>query len=90
MNITYTMVGNVQIPNLVLDPSPNVSAGKHVKMRKCFLEQRDNALTLRFRAFLWRYRPLSKSHFRVLPTTLSDNAFSSTDPITWMRSGFLS
>ena len=46
MNITYTTVGNIQIPNLVLDPAPDTPIGKYGRMRKRFLEQRhDGTLT---------------------------------------------
>ena len=46
MNVTYTTVGNFQVPNLVLDPAPDVSIGKYGRMRKRFLEQRhDGTLT---------------------------------------------
>ncbi len=40
MNVTYTTVGSIQIPNLVLDPSPDTPIGKYGRMRKRFLEQR--------------------------------------------------
>lgn len=47
MNVTYTTVGSIQIPNLVLDPAPAVSIGKYGRMRKRFLEQRrDGTLTV--------------------------------------------
>ena len=47
MNITYTTVGNIQIPNLVLDPAPDTPIGKYGRMRKRFLEQRhDGTLTV--------------------------------------------
>lgn len=42
MNVTYTTVGSIQIPNLVLDPSPDTPIGKYGRMRKRFLEQRNN------------------------------------------------
>lgn len=46
MNVSYTTVGNFQVPNLVLDPAPDVSIGKYGRMRKRFLEQRhDSTLT---------------------------------------------
>ena len=46
MNVSYTTVGNFQVPNLVLDPAPDVSIGKYGRMRKRFLEQRhDGTLT---------------------------------------------
>ena len=46
MNVSYTTVGNIQIPNLVLDPAPDVPIGKYGRMRKRFLEQRrDGTLT---------------------------------------------
>ena len=46
MNVTYTTVGSIQIPNLVLDPAPDISIGKYGRMRKRFLEQRnDGTLT---------------------------------------------
>ncbi len=40
MNVTYTTVGSIQIPNLVLDPAPDAPIGKYGRMRKRFLEQR--------------------------------------------------
>ena len=46
MNVSYTTVGNFQVPNLVLDPAPDVPIGKYGRMRKRFLEQRnDGTLT---------------------------------------------
>ncbi len=47
MNVTYTTVGNIRVPNLVLDPALDVSIGKYGRMRKRFLEQRrDGTLTV--------------------------------------------
>ena len=46
MNVTYTTVGNIQIPNLVLDPTPDMPIGKYGRMRKRFLEhQHDGTMT---------------------------------------------
>ena len=46
MNVSYTTVGNIRVPNLVLDPSPDTPIGKYGRMRKRFLEQRhDGTLT---------------------------------------------
>ncbi len=46
MNVTYTTVGSILIPNLVLDPAPDAPIGKYGRMRKRFLEQRhDGTLT---------------------------------------------
>lgn len=46
MNVTYTTVGNIRVPNLVLDPAPDTPIGKYGRMRKRFLEQRhDGTLT---------------------------------------------
>ena len=46
MELTYTQVGNVQIPNLVLDPEPTGSIGKYGRMRKRYLEEKkDGTLT---------------------------------------------
>ena len=46
MNVTYTTVGNIRVPNLVLDPAPDAPIGKYGRMRKRFLEQRrDGTLT---------------------------------------------
>ena len=39
MNVTYIPVGNIQIPNLVLDPAPDAPIGKYGRMRKRYLEQ---------------------------------------------------
>ena len=39
MNVSYTTVGNIQIPNLVLDPAPDAPIGKYGRMRKRYLEQ---------------------------------------------------
>ena len=47
MNVTYTTVGSIQIPNLVLDPAPDATIGKYGRMRKRFWEQRhDGTLTV--------------------------------------------
>ncbi len=40
MNVTYTTVGNYQIPNLVMDAHPDGSIGKYGRMRKRYLEQK--------------------------------------------------
>ena len=46
MELTYTQVGNVQIPNLVLDEQPEGSIGKYGRMRKRYLEEKkDGTLT---------------------------------------------
>ena len=46
MELTYTQVGNVQIPNLVLDEQPEGSIGKYGRMRKRYLEEKkDGELT---------------------------------------------
>jgi hypothetical protein len=46
MNVSYTTVGSIQIPNLVLDPSPDTPIGKYGRMRKRYLEQKhDGAFT---------------------------------------------
>ncbi len=46
MKLTYTQVGNVQIPNLVLDEQPEGSIGKYGRMRKRYLEEKkDGTLT---------------------------------------------
>lgn len=47
MNVTYTTVGSIRVPNLVLDPAPDAPIGKYGRMRKRFLEQRhDGTLTV--------------------------------------------
>ena len=46
MELTYTQVGNCQIPNLVLDSEPSGSIGKYGRMRKRYLEEKkDGTLT---------------------------------------------
>ena len=46
MELTYTQVGNVQIPNLVMDSQPEGSIGKYGRMRKRYLEEKkDGTLT---------------------------------------------
>ena len=46
MELTYTQVGNVQIPNLVLDEQPEGSIGKYGRMHKRYLEEKkDGTLT---------------------------------------------
>lgn len=40
MNVTYTTVGNYQLPNLVMDAQPDVPIGKYGRMRKRYLEQK--------------------------------------------------
>ena len=47
MNVTYTTVGNYQLPNLVMDAQPDVPVGKYGRMRKRWLEQkRDGTFTV--------------------------------------------
>ena len=46
MELSYTMVGDFQIPNLVLDSQPPGSIGKYGRMRKRYLEgKKDGTLT---------------------------------------------
>jgi hypothetical protein len=46
MELTYTQVGNVQIPNLVMDSQPENPIGKYGRMRKRYLEEKkDGTLT---------------------------------------------
>ena len=40
MNVTYTTVGYVQIPDLVMDTQPEGNIGKYGRMRKRYLEQK--------------------------------------------------
>ena len=46
MELTYTQVGDFQLPNLVLDSQPSGSIGKYGRMRKRYLEEKkDGTLT---------------------------------------------
>ena len=46
MELTYTRVGDFQLPNLVLDSQPSGSIGKYGRMRKRYLEgKKDGTLT---------------------------------------------
>ena len=46
MELSYTTVGDFQIPNLVLDSQPPGSIGKYGRMRKRYLEgKKDGTLT---------------------------------------------
>ena len=46
MELSYTQVGDFQIPNLVLDSQPSGSIGKYGRMRKRYLEEKkDGTLT---------------------------------------------
>ena len=40
MNVTYTTVGSIQIPNLVMDAQPEGTIGKYGRMRKRYLEEK--------------------------------------------------
>lgn len=40
MNVTYTTVGNFELPNLVMDTQPEGTIGKYGRMRKHYLEER--------------------------------------------------
>lgn len=40
MDVTYTTVGNIQIPDLVMDAQPEGSIGKYGRMRKRYLEEK--------------------------------------------------
>ena len=42
MDVTYTTVGNIQIPDLVMDAQPEGSIGKYGRMRKRYLEEKRN------------------------------------------------
>ena len=47
MDVTYTTVGSIQIPNLVMDAQPEGNIGKYGRMRKRYLEQKhDGTLTV--------------------------------------------
>ena len=47
MNVSYTTVGSIRVPDPVLDPAPDAPIGKYGRMRKRFLEQRrDGTLTV--------------------------------------------
>ncbi|MBR4906964.1 MAG: TnpV protein [Clostridia bacterium] len=40
MNVTYTTVGNVQIPDLVMNAQPEGNIGKYGRMSKRYLEEK--------------------------------------------------
>ncbi len=40
MDVTYTTVGNIQIPNLIMDAQPEGGVGKYGRLRKRYLEQK--------------------------------------------------
>ena len=40
MDVTYTTVGNIQIPNLIMDAQPEGGVGKYGRLRKRYLEER--------------------------------------------------
>lgn len=40
MDVTYTTVGNIQIPNLVMDVQPEGTLGKYGRLRKRYLEEK--------------------------------------------------
>ena len=40
MNVTYTTVGSIQIPDLVMDVQPGGNIGKYGRMRKRYLEEK--------------------------------------------------
>jgi len=40
MDVTYTAVGSIQIPNLVMDAQPEGNIGKYGRMRKRYLEEK--------------------------------------------------
>lgn len=40
MDVTYTTVGNIQIPDLVMDTQPESSIGKYGRLRKRYLEEK--------------------------------------------------
>ena len=46
MDVTYTTVGIIQIPNLIMDAQPEDGIGKYGRMRKRYLgEKRDGTFT---------------------------------------------
>lgn len=46
MDVTYTTVGNFQIPDLVMDAQPEGSIGKYGRLHKRYLEEKhDGAFT---------------------------------------------
>ena len=40
MNVTYTTVGSIQIPNLVMDAQPEGNISKYGRMRQRYLEEK--------------------------------------------------
>lgn len=40
MDVTYTTVGNIQIPNLIMDAQPEGGVGKYGRLRKRYLEEK--------------------------------------------------
>ena len=40
MNVTYTTVGSIQIPDLVMDAQPEGNIGKYGRMSKRYLEEK--------------------------------------------------
>ena len=40
MDVTYTTVGNIQIPNLIMDAQPEGGVGKYGRLRKRYLKER--------------------------------------------------
>ena len=42
MDVTYTTVGNIQIPNLIMDAQPEGGVGKYGRLRKRYLEEKND------------------------------------------------
>ena len=96
MELTYTQVGNVQIPNLVMDSQSEGSIGKYGRMRKRYLEEKkDGTLTAlvlsgKLTQHLLEINDLCKEQIEVLTGKMAlaegvTEQLKATDQMAWVQ-----
>ena len=96
MNVTYTTVGNVQIPDLVMNAQPEDSIGKYGRTRKRYLEQKHDgtftALVLsgKLTEHLMEVDQAARDQMATLIPQLAANqgvteSLKARDPLAWVR-----
>ena len=96
MELTYTQVGNVQIPNLVMDSQPENPIGKYGRMRKRYLEEKkDGTLTAlvlsgKLTQHLMEINDLCREQIETLSRQMAKQEglterLKATDQMTWVQ-----
>lgn len=96
MELTYTQVGDFQLPNLVLDIQPSGSIGKYGRMRKRYLEEKkDGTLTAlvlsgKLTQHLMEINDLCREQIETLSRQMAKQEglterLKATDQMTWVQ-----